>query len=410
MYQLFIYSPLVIGVRIMGNKIVYLALANLAAVILFSGISQADDVSKTISDEFPAPVQSETAAPEWNAESSAINTQEQAAIRGKRKQRGNQSRTTIKLPTKAQPAEVKPITKKREKSSVGSLEMPSAQIGYSPLLIGPPYPAEEISRQPAAQEVIERPTDKNRGRDGNSRRTVINLPKKQTTTPTNRRSGKKSQTPAAAETIGSTVSDSRTFLGQPGTLVGPVNETGYSIPKNRKITEKKTRATSKNRRGNKSAGAQNAVTSVPGSAGPARLGPTPGLTADEEMDRAYQAFELAYAGSLGKTRKELNALWGFPMKKLGDDGDHTAYGFRQKGLLDMPEAAVSVSEPSGQQTTAASYYSPKSLDPSLPGKYFTCLVVLWVDKKGRGVVVDGDAVGDCFMVETLSRQPEVFER
>lgn len=406
----------------MGNKIVCLALANLVAFIWFSGFSEADAGSKAISEESVTQVQAETGAPEWSAGNSTINTQEKAATRGKRNQSGNQSRTIIKLPNKARPAEVKPQTKKRGKSSAGSSEMSSAQIGNSPHQTESPYPAEELSWQSDAQAAMERPiaaqekmdrlvaTDKNRKRAGNSRRTVIDLPKKQTPASTTRRSGKKAQTPASPEAIGSTASGSQAASGQSGAQMGPVNETRRSIQRTRKSTDKKTGATVKNRRGNQSDRARSTVTSVPASAGPAPLRPMPVLTAEEEMARAYQAFEQAYAGSLGKTRKELNALWGFPMKKLGDDGDHTAYGFRQKGLLDMPETDLSVGEPSGKKATTASYYAPKSVDPSLPGKYFTCLVVLWVDKNGRGVVVDGDAVGDCFMVETLSRQPEVFER
>lgn len=137
-------------------------------------------------------------------------------------------------------------------------------------------------------------------------------------------------------------------------------------------------------------------------------GPAVGLTPEQEMTRAYQAFDLVYTGSLGKTRKELNDLWGFPMQKMGENAREVAYGFRQKGLLNLPETPSTVR--GAAKKKAATYYAANTMDPSLPGQYFSCLVVLWVDNKGRGVVVDGEAVGDCFIVETLSRRPEHFER
>lgn len=138
-------------------------------------------------------------------------------------------------------------------------------------------------------------------------------------------------------------------------------------------------------------------------------GPAAGLTPEQEMTRAYQAFDLVYMGSLGKTRKELNDLWGFPMQNMGENAREVAYGFRQKGLLNLPEAP-SAGRGSAKKKAAPTYYAANTMDPSLPGQYFSCLVVLWVDNNGRGVVVDGEAVGDCFIVETLSRRPEHFER
>lgn len=142
---------------------------------------------------------------------------------------------------------------------------------------------------------------------------------------------------------------------------------------------------------------------------PVLPGPAAGLTPEQEMTRAYQAFDLVYSGSLGKTRKELNDLWGFPMQKMGENAREVAYGFRQKGLLNLPEAP-STGRGAAKKKAAPTYYAANTMDPSLPGQYFSCLVVLWVDNKGRGVVVDGEAVGDCFIVETLSRRPEHFER
>ncbi len=136
--------------------------------------------------------------------------------------------------------------------------------------------------------------------------------------------------------------------------------------------------------------------------------PMPGAPLTEEaMIRAYQAFDYNYQSSLGKTRKELADLWGFPMQKMGDNGTEVAYGFRQRGLLNLPEPKAG--RGSGKAKNAT-YYASNNLDPSLPGKHFSCLVVLWIDKGGRGVVVDGDAVGDCFMVESLPQKPDHFER
>lgn len=123
----------------------------------------------------------------------------------------------------------------------------------------------------------------------------------------------------------------------------------------------------------------------------------------EDMRRAYQAFDLAYQGSLGKTRKELTEVWGFPMQKMGDNGDEAVYGFRQRGVMaDVPEL-----DPKNKRL---SHYTSGNAKPGQSGKNFACLVILWVDKGGRGVVVDGDAVGDCFLVEALPQKPVHFER
>lgn len=130
----------------------------------------------------------------------------------------------------------------------------------------------------------------------------------------------------------------------------------------------------------------------------------PAVNSAEAMKRAYQAFDRAYEGSLGKTRKELTDVWGFPMQRMGGEGDEVAYGFRQRGVMAEIPAADS------KKKEATHHYTSGDVRPGQSGKNFACLVVLWVDKGGRGVVVDGDAVGDCFLVETLPQKPLHFER
>lgn len=374
---------------------VCLTLANLAALIWFSGLSEAD--SNVRSDEYMMPAQTETEAPQGSIGRSTLNAKERAATRGRRNQGGNQSRTTFELPDRKKAAEGERQTEKRGKPSTGSSEMPSAQLGGQPSQIQRSSRANEMKR-PAAAGI-------KGGRARNSQGTVIGLPEKREQTTRGRLSAKKTRIPAASSTAGSPASDPKIVDGRAVAPAGTVKGAGRSVKNSRRIDGNKTGAATRNQRGSKSVATQAAVSQLP-----APSGPLPSLTAEQEMVRAYQAFDLAYAGSLGKTRKELNELWGFPMKKLGDNGDETAYGFRQKGLLDMPQAAFSGRDSSDDGAAAPAYYAPKSFDPSLPGKYFACVVVLWVDKKGRGVVVDGNAMGDCFMVESLSRRPEVFER
>jgi hypothetical protein len=154
---------------------------------------------------------------------------------------------------------------------------------------------------------------------------------------------------------------------------------------------------------------------LPAPTPPPAVKPTGGPVTEADMAMARQAFDRNYQGSLGKTRKELKELWGFPMQQMGDNGEEVAYGFRQRGLLNVlpapTPAKASKGKKAGQEDAEnKSYYANSPLDPSQPGKHFACLVILWVNEKGRGVVVDGEAVGDCFMVETLPQKPEFFER
>lgn len=125
----------------------------------------------------------------------------------------------------------------------------------------------------------------------------------------------------------------------------------------------------------------------------------------EDMKNAYQAFDQVYKNSLGKSRKELNDLWGFPMQRMGGNEEEAAYGFRQRGILgEIP------GEKEKNKRAATHHYTSGDARPGQTGRNFACLVVLWVDKGGRGVVVDGDAVGDCFLVESLPQKPLHFER
>lgn len=135
---------------------------------------------------------------------------------------------------------------------------------------------------------------------------------------------------------------------------------------------------------------------------PARLP----FNTSEDINQAYRAFDHAYENSLGKTRKELAALWGFPLQKMGGNEDEVAYGFRQRGVLAEDPAA------SANADKATHHYTSGDARPGevRAGRHFACLMVLWIDKGGRGVVIDGDAVGDCFLVEALAQEPIHFER
>lgn len=151
-------------------------------------------------------------------------------------------------------------------------------------------------------------------------------------------------------------------------------------------------------------GAANAsAASSPGALeNPARLS----FNTSEDMNRAYRAFDYAYENSLGKTRKELSALWGFPLQKIGGNQDEAAYGFRQRGVLgEDPALAANMDQ-------ATHHYTSGDARPGevRTGRPFACLMILWIDKGGRGVVIDGDAVGDCFLVEALAQKPVHFER
>lgn len=135
---------------------------------------------------------------------------------------------------------------------------------------------------------------------------------------------------------------------------------------------------------------------------PARLS----FNSSEDMNRAYRAFDHAYESSLGKTRKELSVLWGFPLQKMGGNQDEAAYGFRQRGVLgEDPALAANMDQ-------ATHHYTSGDARPGevRTGRHFACLMILWIDKGGRGVVIDGDAVGDCFLVEALAQKPVHFER
>lgn len=138
---------------------------------------------------------------------------------------------------------------------------------------------------------------------------------------------------------------------------------------------------------------------------PAPASPASGLITEQDLAQAYQQFDVRYESSLGKTRKELKDLWGFPMTRLGDNGVEVAYGFRQRGVLNVVENPKTKGK-----VKKTSYYASGELDPANKGQNFACLVVLWIDKAGRGVVVDGEAVGDCFHAESLPQLPAKFER
>ena len=133
--------------------------------------------------------------------------------------------------------------------------------------------------------------------------------------------------------------------------------------------------------------------------------PSAGPLTEQDMAQAYQQFDVRYQASLGKTRKELKDLWGFPMTRLGENGVEVAYGFRQRGVLDPVESAKGKGK-----VKKTSYYASGEMGAGSKGQSFACLVVLWVDKNGRGVVVDGEAVGDCFHAESLPKLPAKFER
>ena len=137
----------------------------------------------------------------------------------------------------------------------------------------------------------------------------------------------------------------------------------------------------------------------------AQPAPSAGPLTEQELAQAYQQFDVRYQASLGKTRKELKDLWGFPMTRLGENGVEVAYGFRQRGILDVVESGKGKGK-----VKKTSYYVSGDLGAGSKGQSFACLVVLWVDKNGRGVVVDGEAVGDCFHAESLPKLPAKFER
>jgi len=132
--------------------------------------------------------------------------------------------------------------------------------------------------------------------------------------------------------------------------------------------------------------------------------PVGAMISQDDLDNSYKAFDHKYTSSLGKSRKELEQMWGFPMSKLGENEREVAYGFRQRGIIHLPEEAAKVQQ--------SSYYVAGDMGrrPQGKGKQFACLVILWVDKNGRGVVVDGEAVGDCFSIEDLRIKPAKFER
>ncbi len=126
----------------------------------------------------------------------------------------------------------------------------------------------------------------------------------------------------------------------------------------------------------------------------------------QEMDQSYQLFDTRYQDSLGKTRKELKDLWGFPMETMGQQqSGELAVGFRQRGTIIKPET------PTGAAQKASYYASTNTVaQVSENVSSFACLVVLWIDQNGEGRVVDGDAVGDCFIPESLRNVPVKFER
>jgi hypothetical protein len=126
---------------------------------------------------------------------------------------------------------------------------------------------------------------------------------------------------------------------------------------------------------------------------------------EQEMLRAYQVFDARYQGSLGKTRQELKDLWGFPLETMGEQNGELAVGFRQRGTIIKPNLTDDAAPP-------ASYYaSTNTVAPVTENvTSFSCLVVLWIDRKGEGRVVNGDAVGDCFIPESLGRVPVKYDR
>lgn len=138
----------------------------------------------------------------------------------------------------------------------------------------------------------------------------------------------------------------------------------------------------------------------------------PGLPPEQDLAQAYRVFDQKYLGSLGKNRKELKEWWGFPLARLGENENEVAYGFRQRGLINVPPPPPGKAKgKKSAQIRPTAYYASGDLMPESPDQRgFACLVVLWVDDRGKGVVVDGDAVGDCFSVEALTHKPVKFER
>ncbi len=135
------------------------------------------------------------------------------------------------------------------------------------------------------------------------------------------------------------------------------------------------------------------------------LAPPPSAQdAGSEMAHAYAEFDRRYSGSLGKSKRELSELWGFQLRSMGlregADGQEEVLGFRQKGMINLPKGS----------SRKGKYHSSTTNEHEGPGEAFSCMVVLWVDKAGKGKVVDGDALGDCFMPELLSSVPVNFER
>ena len=136
----------------------------------------------------------------------------------------------------------------------------------------------------------------------------------------------------------------------------------------------------------------------------------PKATLEKELAQAYALFDSRYIASLGKTKEELEEHWGFPLQVMGEQGTgEQVVGFRYKGTILRPNEIDDDKKKKKKKDSSQDYYYSKSIGRSAD-KSFACLVVLWVDKKGEGVVVDGDAVGDCFIPEALDQLPVRFER
>ncbi len=135
-------------------------------------------------------------------------------------------------------------------------------------------------------------------------------------------------------------------------------------------------------------------------------GVAPAVLADE-MVQAYHLFDSRYKSALGKTRKELADMWGFPLETMGKQDGELAVGFRQRGTIIKPEVRSGATRNVSYYASTNTAQAPTAEANVTP---FSCLVVFWIDQEGEGRVVNGDAVGDCFVVESLRNVPVKYER
>ena len=295
------------------------------------------------------------------------------------------SGTVITLPPKKERAE----TKRREPAALKKED----SYGYNP--------ERAIEDKSVVTEETEKKTVRS-GRDNKKRRvTTIALPAKDA-------AASQGRAIEEADDKDSKIRDKRSSRSRKTAVSAPPPraENAPALSEDEKTADKAGgRNSRKSAKSGGEAGNTNTASLAPQDV-PASPAPLAYNSADD-MKRAYQAFDYAYENSLGKSRKELSDLWGFPLQRMGGDENEVVYGFRQRGVLAEDPAASSKKK---QQATHH-YTSGDARPGQAPaGRNFACLVILWVDKGGRGVVVDGDAVGDCFLVEALPQKPLHFER